>query len=431
MGSVTDAVVVIGGGVAGLGAAAALRAAGHPAIVIEAAGRAGGRTWTTRPPELGGMPFDHGAQWLHAAERNALAAIARDAGEALVHSDRARRSLVWLGGRFADDDTVAEYWAAWDEYERVGMELARGPDRPLTAVADRMIDDPVFGRWAPTIEAWEGPVIDAAEPDQVSLHDWAANALSGGNLLLPDGLGDFVQRRLLPLAGEVRLSTPATRVRWGGPCVAVETPRGTIEAAAVIVTASTAVIAGGVIAFDPPLPEPVQAAAHALPLGLAIKIGLRAAGDDRLDLAEYVLLQQPIAVRGEPFTLVNFWPFGRPMAMGWVGGAAAWALAREGDAAVEDHVRALLRKVWGGRADRAFAPGAVVTGWDRDPYVRGAYSNALPGHADARAVLAAPLAGCRLMFAGEACHTGLASTVAGAWESGQHAAATVMRAIGP
>jgi monoamine oxidase len=430
MDSLTDAVVVVGAGVAGLGAAAALRAAGRNVIVIEASGHVGGRAWTTRPAALGGMPFDHGAQWLHMAEHNPLAKIARNAGETLVNSNRARRSLLWLDGRFADDDTVAEYWAAWEEFERIGMELAQGPDQPLTAVADRMMENPAMRRWAPTIEAWEGPVIDAAEADRISLHDWAANALSGGNLVLPDGLGDFVQRRLLPLAGDVRLSTPATRVRWGGPGVAVETPSGTISAAAVIVTVSTAVITGGSIAFDPPLPEPVQTAAHALPLGLAIKIGLHASGDDRIDLPDFVLLQQPIRVRGEPFALVNFWPFGRPVAMGWIGGPTAWTLAREGDAAAEDYVRTLLRKVWGGRADRAFAPGAVVTGWDRDPHVGGAYSNALPGHAGARAVLAAPLAGGRLIFAGEACHTGAAGTVGGAWDSGQHAAAMVMQAIG-
>ena len=425
----TDAVVVVGAGVAGLGAASTLRAAGRDTVVIEASARVGGRAWTTQPAALGGSPFDHGAQWLHAAERNPLAKIAREAGEKLVDTDRERRSLVWMDGQFADSETVAEYWAAWEEYERLGAELAKGPDRPLTAVADGMMQDPAMRRWVPTIEAWEGPVIDAADPEQVSLQDWAANTLSGGNLVFPEGLGDFVARRLPPLAGEVRLSTPATHIRWGGRGVAVETTRGTIEAAAAIVTPSTAVIAGGGIRFDPPLPEAVEAAAHALPLGLAVKIGLRAAGDDRLDLPDSVLLQAPILERGDPFTLVGFWPFGRPVAAAWVGGPRAWALAREGDAAAEEHVRELLRKVWGGRGDRAFARGAVVTAWDRDPYVRGAYSNALPGHADARSILAAPLGGGRLIFAGEACHLGLAGTVGGAWESGQRAAATVMGAL--
>ena len=48
-------VVVIGAGLAGLGAATALRAAGRSALVLEASGRIGGRAWTTHPAELGGV----------------------------------------------------------------------------------------------------------------------------------------------------------------------------------------------------------------------------------------------------------------------------------------------------------------------------------------------------------------------------------------
>ena len=45
-----------------------------------------------------------------------------------------------------------------------------------------------------------------------------------------------------------------------------------------------------------------------------------------------------------------------------------------------------------------------------------------PGDADARIALAQPLADGHLLFAGEACHNGMAGTVAGAWISGQDAA---------
>ena len=72
----------------------------------------------------------------------------------------------------------------------------------------------------------------------------------------------------------------------------------------------------------------------------------------------------------------------------------------------------------------------MVTGWGGDPLTRGAYAYARPGHADARAALAEPLAGGRLVFAGEAaCTDGLAGTVAGAWRSGRAAAATVTACV--
>ncbi|HVB67920.1 MAG TPA: FAD-dependent oxidoreductase, partial [Acetobacteraceae bacterium] len=69
-------VVVIGAGLAGLGAAAALRQAGARAVVLEAAGRIGGRAHTVHAPELGGAWFDLGAIWFHNAEQNPLVPLA-------------------------------------------------------------------------------------------------------------------------------------------------------------------------------------------------------------------------------------------------------------------------------------------------------------------------------------------------------------------
>ena len=63
--------------------------------------------------------------------------------------------------------------------------------------------------------------------------------------------------------------------------------------------------------------------------------------------------------------------------------------------------------------------------WAHDPFARGSYSHALPGHAGARAVLAAPVDG-RLFFAGEATSPGFFSTAHGARDSGERAAAEVL-----
>ena len=60
-------VVVIGAGLAGLGAATALRDTGRSCVVLEASDRIGGRAWTTTPDALGGAWFDMGAFWLHDA----------------------------------------------------------------------------------------------------------------------------------------------------------------------------------------------------------------------------------------------------------------------------------------------------------------------------------------------------------------------------
>ena len=109
-------VVVIGAGLAGLGAATALRQAGRRAVVLEAADRIGGRAWTAYPPELGGVWFDMGAVWLHSAEINPLVPIARAAGETLLRSDELRRERTYVGTREATPDEYADFSAAWDRY---------------------------------------------------------------------------------------------------------------------------------------------------------------------------------------------------------------------------------------------------------------------------------------------------------------------------
>ena len=62
-----------------------------------------------------------------------------------------------------------------------------------------------------------------------------------------------------------------------------------------------------------------------------------------------------------------------------------------------------------------------MTAWGREPTILGSYSHAVPGAADARAVLAAPVSP-RLAFAGEACSPHDFSTAHGAWQSGLAAA---------
>jgi monoamine oxidase len=411
-------VVVIGAGAAGLGAATSLRQAGRTALVLEASGRAGGRAWTAHPPELGGVWFDMGAVWLHAAEHNPLVRIAQALGHRLLRSDELRQERIFIGSRLATEAELADYETAWTRFERASAELLRPglPDPPLSAVARSLPDDP----WAATIEAWEGPVIDAVDADQLSLADWQANVLSGSNLVPEGGIGAFVARLADGL--DVQFNTPARRVRWDGP-VAVETDHGTVRARSCIVTVSTGVLAAGEIAFDPPLPAAMQDCLHGLPMGLAMKVALRATGPDRLDLPLHCSVDHRVEHTGEPLMPFQCWPYQRDYVQGWIGGSTAWELARAGDAAAVDFALSELRRTFGSRVDRLFAGGAhLVTHWEADPFVRGAYAYARPGCAGARAQLAEPLADGRLIFAGEACNTPYGGTVGGAWLSGVAAA---------
>jgi len=408
----------VGAGVAGLAAAAALRRAGRRCTVLEAAGRIGGRAFTTRPAALGGALFDHGASWLHAAERNPLVAIARAHGDALRDADTIRTWRSFVGGRAASAGELADYDAAEARFAAAMAERAAqgGPDTSLAQAASALPDDP----WNATVLAWEA-LIAAADADALSFRDWHANTLEGSNLLVAGGLGRFVVRRLGAAAGPVVCSTPARRIEWqrrGG--VRVVTDRGTIEAGACIVTVSTGVLASGVIAFDPALPPPTQAAVRLLPMGLLTKIALRATGEDRLDLPPRCAAHRQVAP-GEALTVFNCWPDGADHVIGFLGGGLAWELERAGPRAAEAHARAELRRMLGTRADRAFDRASLATRWGSDPFIRGAYCYPGPGDAGARLELARPLADGALVFAGEACHPTLGGTVGGAFLSGERA----------
>ena len=120
-------------------------------------------------------------------------------------------------------------------------------------------------------------------------------------------------------------------------------------------------------------------------------------------------------------------PFGRPVIECFLGGASARALERAGTEAAYSFVIGELRELLGADFARGLIP-LTATRWAHEETIGGSYSHALPGHADARAVLARPVSE-RLCFAGEACSRADFSTAHGAWQSGREAADWIERSL--
>ena len=115
------------------------------------------------------------------------------------------------------------------------------------------------------------------------------------------------------------------------------------------------------------------------------------------------------------------------MMIGFVGGDFAWNLTAQGREAAVDFASQALNRVFGEKASSHIVK-SDFTQWPRNPWVRGAYSAALPGHFAARAALKRPLAE-KVFFAGEAVAGEFAQTCGGAALVGAEVANTIIKRL--
>ena len=195
----------------------------------------------------------------------------------------------------------------------------------------------------------------------------------------------------------------------------METADGTITADAAIVTIPSSLLAEETLVFTPALHEKTEAAAG-LPLGLADKLFLSLSDADEFDKDSRLFGRTDRSGTGT----YHFRPFGRPQIEAYFGGTLAAQLEADGEAAFRDFAIAELGRQLGSAFAHRVRP-LRLHRWGVDPFSRGSYSYALPGKADCRGALAAPVDG-RLFFAGEACSASDFSTAHGAYLTGAAAA---------
>jgi monoamine oxidase len=401
-------VAIIGAGAAGLGAANALKGSGLSVLVLEARDRLGGRSHTILPAP--GVMFDVGCGWLHSADRNSFVAIAATLGFEIDKSRPPWRDES-VNVAFPPRERADFIDALDDFYER----CEDASDAAYDSVASEWLEP--GNRWNPMIDAIS-TYINGCELDQVSVYDMDAYEDTEINWRVSRGYGALIAA--YGAACDVALNTNVTGIDHSGARVKIETSRGTLSATKVIVTVPTNLIADEAIRFFPALPAKVGAA-RGLPLGLADKVML-ALEDDPQALPKDGNLRG--ATMRTAMGSYHLRPFGQPSIEGYFGGRFAQELEDAGEGALAaqsiDEIVALL----GSDYRRKLKP-LASSRWAHDPFARGSYSHAMPGCADCRAVLAAPIDD-RLFFAGEATSPNFFSTAHGARDSGERAAREVM-----
>ncbi|HXO00608.1 MAG TPA: NAD(P)/FAD-dependent oxidoreductase [Stellaceae bacterium] len=406
-------VAVIGAGSAGIAAGRRLAAAGGVSVLmLEARERAGGRAWTV---EKNGYPLDLGGEWLHSADRNVLTLLAEENGFEIY-----QRRPHWTTRLRNSGATVAEEkdWIAAREAN------FRARHRAALEPEDRRASTTLVpgGRWNALLDAtstWG----NAVELDKLSVKDNDRYEDSGVNWRVRRGYGTL----LATLAADLPIAfgAPVSRIDHRGRDIVLDTKRGRVSARRVIVAVPSAILAQEALAFDPVLPATLDAA-NGLPLGLANKLFFGFDGDMAdLDETGDIFLVGSTTQRETMSYQAR--PFGRSIIQCFFGGEFAAGLEREGTAAMAAFAADELAALRGNAIRKQLTP-LAASSWRGDEFARGSYSYAKPGHADDRAVLAAPV-DQRIFFAGEATSLNFFSTVHGAFETGTRAAEEALASL--
>ena len=436
----TDAdILIIGAGGAGLAAAAELARCRRRVLVLEARDRIGGRIWAQHLPDLA-VPIEYGAEFIHGHALTTMDILRRGGKTALESTDThvsLRAGEAATGNDFFHDVQRAMLTSAQLQRQDLSFDAFLDQSQSLSAEAR------AYARMMA-----EG--FDAADTRRASARaivaEWTSGMLSDdAPQARPQGGYDALLATLavsLQSTGlRLQLQTIVREVRWSQGSVEIE---GTFigrpfraSAPRAIITLPLGVLqqspdTPGAVHFSPALEEK-RPALQGLASGPAIKLMLRFASAfwEELDGGRYRNAAF-FHTSGEGFR--TFWtqlPVRVPLLVAWAGGPRAVRLSSSGASAdIVAHARDALRAMFGIHYPVAAAlQGWYYHDWQRDPFARGAYSYAVVGGSDARAVLAAPLANT-LFFAGEATDTeGESGTVTGALQSGLRAAREALASL--
>jgi pseudooxynicotine oxidase len=203
-------------------------------------------------------------------------------------------------GTIAERDAIAE--RGWSRFVDGVREALPNPHNPLLAldalarfdgqtIAERLdglrLDEEEHEVLAAELESLaHGPLDEAGAVSVLRWHALSGYSLAltqytGGRVTLADGTAGLLRAIADAAPFETQLETPIAAIRRHADRVAVETRDGDLhEAAAVVVAVPLNVL--GSLEFDPPLPEPKQAAIAAGQASRGVKIFIRARGPDVL-----------------------------------------------------------------------------------------------------------------------------------------------------
>jgi monoamine oxidase len=269
-------VIVVGAGFTGLAAATELAEKDIDVLVLEARGRVGGRVETQRN-ELG-EPVDTGGQFF-CEDMPEVTALARRLGKRFVETPV--DGAFTVQPRMSEEDAEQAYAGAADIRERMNGIEPRDPAISGLTVGDwlKRQNDPAWakagfhslieGLWCRSID--EIPLWYLIDYDRR-----VTNEIPELQYFLKDTMQSLADDLAAGLGDRVVLDAAVSRIVDDGAGVTVHSSRGPFDADRVIVAVPP--VTAAKIAFEPSLPDSLQAALSVWKSGMVIKIHLRYPG---------------------------------------------------------------------------------------------------------------------------------------------------------
>lgn len=417
-------VLVLGAGMAGLGAARLLHDAGARVTVIEARDRIGGRTHTSHLwPDLA---VDMGASWIHGTKGNPVTALARGLGLKLTATDYKRSvtfdeagrevpfikpakqalALVEKARERVDDADQDMSLQAAIEASKAWQRLSPQDRRVARLAINTRIEHEYSGDWS-RLSAW---------------HFDQGTDFPGDEAVVTPGFGPILAHLAQGL--DLRLGEAVTAIAPTANGVEVTTPHGSHRADHVVVTLPLGVLQAGSVRFAEPLGRKRQRAIDALGTGLLNKCVLRF---DRVfwpaDM-DWIDFLGPVENLWADWT--SYLPAtGQPLIVGFNAARVADEVEALDDGDTTASAVAALRAMFGSSVPDPV--GAQISRWRQDPFALGSYSFKAVGSSrkDRKALFGADWEG-RLHFAGEATSADQPATVHGALITGRAAASALL-----
>jgi monoamine oxidase len=394
-------VVVVGAGLAGLGAARAIVAAGKTVVVLEARDRVGGRVHGQTLSD-GETVVEVGGQWIGPGQ-HLMARLNHELGLETFPTYDEGENLLRFGATQAryrgtipriNPVTLADMAQAQTRFDRLARQVPL--DAPWTAPKAERWDTMTFETWivrnartekARSLLRLFSEAVFAAEPGDYSLLHALFYTHSGGGVDALAGVKDAAQQdryvggsQVVPIAmaealgpGIVRTSAPVRRIEQRNDVV-------TVLADGLLVTAKRAIVAvppalASRIDYDPPMPGYRDQLTQRVPAGSVIKCNVVY---ERPFWRDDGLTGQATGDQG-PVKVVfdNSPPSGAPgVLLAFLEGAHARALGRVTPTQRRDAVVRSLVDFFGPQA--AKVEEYVELDWSEEVWTRGCYGAHFP-----------------------------------------------------